>query len=278
MEELSKVVRDLEYSIDWRSAILRAGRHKSRRSGFGFEFSGILPVTRAPQSKRIDVRSTLLAPDGIPRVRVFEQKSSAKVILVVDLSASVAYGGRQREMAKLACVIAYSAYRTGDMFGCIGYGEKVEYYEPPAVSKETAFDVGAFIWNCEFRAKNHDGLRDVAGYLPNEQALIFWFSDFHIPERDIATFIEETKAHDVRAVAFWDSSEFNLPRFGFARFRDAESAKERLVFLRPSTRRKLEHNFSERRKKLTRMFGNGTDIYFCIDQPNLNTFQKWLLK
>jgi uncharacterized protein (DUF58 family) len=277
VKELSKALRDFEYSIDWRSAVLRAGRHRSRRSGSGFEFRGVMPVTQAPQSKRIDIRSTLLAPDGIPRVRVFEEKSSVKVILVVDLSASVAYGNRQWEMANLACIVAYSAYRTGDMFGYIGYGEKIECYESPVFSKEAVFDIGLLLWNHEFRAKNHQGLSEVAAYLPNERSLIFWFSDFHLPERDIAAFLEETKAHDVRAVAFWDNAEFNLPSFGFVRFRDAESAAERLIFMRPAIKRKLEREFADKRKKLVRLFGDA-DIHFHIGRQNLNAFQKWLLK
>ncbi len=281
-EVLASIIEDLDYSVQWKAKAIRAGKHRSGVSGSGFEFKTVVPITEAEDWRRIDFMSSSRAMDGIPRVKVFDQKSGIKVVLVADLSASLSYCGfvsKQREMAKMACVLGYSAYRTGDSFGFVGYGEKIEFCQPPTFSKEAGFEIGRTLWDYKMEAGGHGGLSGVIDYLPKERSLVFWFSDFYLSEREMEEFLAATENHDVRAVAFLDDSEVNLPRFGFARLRDPESGGERFVFVRPSLRRKLAAEYRQRKSRLASLFGRrGKNAYFNVGEADIKGFQNWLLE
>ncbi|MDO8522884.1 MAG: hypothetical protein Q7S12_01180 [bacterium] len=282
-EAFASIIRDLDYNIDWKVKAMRQGMHKSVDKGSGLIFRDITRITDAPGQRRLDVRSSIRSSDGIPRVRIFEQKSALKVMLVADLSASLSYSGfvsKREEMAKFAVVLGYSAYRIGDAFGFLGYSDKVEFYEPPVFSKATAFDAARRIWESDMNSHGHKAIAEIAEHLPKEKSLIFWFSDFYFPEKEIEEFMALVgNYHDVRAVSFIDSSEINLPRFGFAALKDPERGGKRQVFIRPSIRKKIAKTFDEKRKRLESLFARyGNSVYFNIDDVNAKEIQDWLLK
>jgi len=250
---LASIVEDIDYSVDWRTADFRPGRHKSRAVGSGFEFKGVISITDADKPVSLAPIATAQAVDRIPRVRITEQKSALKVILVTDLSASLSYAGyisKREEMAKFAVILGYSAYRVGDAFGFVGYSDKIEIYEPPVFSKGAAFGVARQIWESNAGGRGHKAITEIAGYLPKEKSLIFWFSDFYFSEKEIEGFLASVGNHDVKAVSFIDSSEINFPKFGFTVLGDPELGGKRLVFVRSAVRKKIAETFIKKRSVL----------------------------
>lgn len=286
MDEMEKaltaIVEDLDYSVDWKATAFRPGRHPSKVQGSGFEFKGVVSITDADKLVRIDPIASAEAIDRIPRVRIVEQKSTLKVILIADLSASLSYSGfvsKREEMAKFAVILGYSAYRTGDAFGFLGYSDKIEFYEPPMFSKGAAFDAARMIWESKMKGRGHGAIAEVTEHLPKEKSLIFWLSDFYFPEKEIEEVLASAGNHDVMAVSFVDCSEIDLPRFGFAALEDPELGGKRQVFIRPSVRKKMAKTFDKKKKRLEALFESyGSSIYFNVGSVNAKEIQDWFLK
>ncbi len=285
MDEIDKIMAeataDLDYKVNWKAVSIRPGRHKSKVRGSGFDFKGVVPITDADKFDKLDPMASLQAIDKIPRVRVVDQKSGVKVILVADLSASIAWQGldsKKREMARLAAVLGYSAYRSADAFGFIAYGDDAIVSARPVRSKSAGFNAGSIIWNSGTEWKGHAGLKDVGRLLPKEHALIFWFSDFYFPATEIEDFLESVSKHTLYAVSFADNAEIAIPKFGLFRVGDSESGESRAVFMRPFLRKRMISEAEEREKKLASMFeDNLSDIYFVKGKADLEDFQNWLL-
>lgn len=277
----SEVVRDLDYRINWRSKAFRPGRHKSKVRGSGFEFKDVVPITDSEKFDKLDMLATAQSFDGIPRVRVVEQKSNIKIVLVADLSASLAWEGlnsKRKEMAKLACVLGYSAYRSGDEFGFIGYGSDIEFSEKAVFAKSAGFNAGRLIWHSDMKSKNHKGLKDVCSLLPTERSLIFWFSDFYFPEEEIGFFLNSASPQLVMGVSFTDNAEQTIPRYGLFSVRDSETGIKKTVFMRPSVRSYMLNNIAEKEKGLSGIFSHYfSDIYFNRGEADFENFQNWLL-
>ena len=104
------------------------GHHRSRSGESGFEFRGHADLRDAADPGRLDLHASLRDPFGNWIVRVYSQRKSVPVVMVADLSASMAFRGRSRKLdvvADFAESLAWSAWRTGDSFGFVGCDAEV---------------------------------------------------------------------------------------------------------------------------------------------------------
>ena len=116
---------EIHYKVPWRARSSYPGHHSSQQKGGGLHFRHHVPLLNAPDPRRFDIRASLRDPFEQVYVRVYHQTSAIPVFMVADMSASMAYQGdhhKQNVLADLVASISYSAYRTGDRFGFVGYG------------------------------------------------------------------------------------------------------------------------------------------------------------
>jgi len=255
-----QAIAELHYKVRWRTRGGRPGHHASTRQGGGIEFRNHVALVDAPDPRRFDVYASLRDPFGQIKVRVFRQTSAIPVYAIVDLSASMRVGGERSKLARAAEFVAclgYSASRTGDTFGVIGSadGAVAPLYAPPSTSPAAAFDAADALRRTTAPGRNADGLLAAAALVGARRALVFLVSDFLLPLALVEQVLGTFAYHDVVPVMLRDDAEHErLPRWGLARVRDAETGQQRLLFLRPSLRRRMQAHAHARHEALLQLF------------------------
>src|SRR5881227_1933611 len=120
----SSSLRALELSIGRRVDGLLAGDHRSAFAGVGSELWQVRPYEPGDDVRRIEWNAT--ARTGEPHVRVELAERVLVSWLVVDASASMAFGTGDRRKADVAegvaVAVGYAATRRGNRLGTIAFG------------------------------------------------------------------------------------------------------------------------------------------------------------
>lgn len=236
------------------------GAHVGQMVGAGQLFKRHAPLMAGPDPRRIDIRASVLDPFGSYLVKVYQQKSQLTVCLVADLSASMSYRGTGRKQEMLAdCLLsaAESADRTGDRFSFIGCGETVERETMILPTRNYRGRIGPIARLLRNRTLQGDakGLLQARRFMPEQPALVFVVSDFHLPLQWIQKLMGQFNRHAVVPLVLWDKCEYeNLPAWGSVRLADLEQGRTRTLLLRPALRRRIVAAFLQRRSELQRCF------------------------
>ncbi len=254
---------EFHYRVPWLAEGSRPGHHRARCAGAGFEFRGHATLHAEPDARRLDVRASINDPSRNWQVRVFNQRSSIRVILLADLSASMGFEGRHRKFELIAAFTesaAYSAARAGDAFGFIGADARVrkEFFRPPRAARGAGAPLAQRLRTFIADGDGAGGLPAAANLLGRQRALIFLLSDFHWPAPLMESTLAALTRHAVVPVVLWDEAELKLPRSGFATLVDAESGTTRFIWLRRGLREAFARQIDERREYLLRTF-----LRFC---------------
>lgn len=263
-------IPEIHYRLPWRSRLPQPGRHPGHRLGHGQDFHGHLPLGRGTDARKIDLRASLHDPWGGFLVRSYRQQSAVPVQLLADLSASLGFGGKMRALRELAVSLAWSTWRSGDPFGFIGCDAAVrpELHQPLRWSRIGAAEIGARLEGYTPRGKSSAGLLDAHALIGRHRALVFWCSDFHLPEAFIEAVLDTLALHQVVPVVLWESAEFEgLPDWRLASLRDPETGARRFLLLRPSLRARLAESRRSRRALLENLFRQrGLEPFFLMDR------------
>jgi uncharacterized protein (DUF58 family) len=206
-------------------------------------------------ARHLDVRAMLADPFGQLMVKSFRQRAAVPVWVLADVSASMGFGGKLTRLAEFADAAAWSAWRTGDPFGCFVCDGAIRWDLSLPLRWHKGLAEGG--WNArieQFRpdAGRHEGLLEAAWQLGRRRSLVFLLSDFHWPEAELATLFDALAGHDVVPVVVWDEAEYaKLPGFGLAELLDPETGLRRRLFLRPALREKIAQCYAQRREQLT---------------------------
>lgn len=263
---------EVHYKVAWRAAGNHPGHHPSRQQGGGLAFSHHVPLADAPDPRRFDVRASLRDPFGQVQVRVYRQTSAVPVWVVADLSASMAYVGahaRMEVLADLVAALAYSAYRTGDRFGFVGCDSRPcdDWWLPATLQRAAGLELATRLRGWRPRGREAGGLLGAAERVGGRRGLVFLVSDFHLPLDFLAQVLGSLAPHDVVPVVLWDRQEYaELPRFGLVRVADPESGATRLLFMRPTLRRRIGEAFAARRAALTALCAHHGRLPLFLEQ------------
>jgi len=234
------------------------GAHMSSEvGGFGV-FRDQAPFLRYPDARRIDLRATLRDPFGETHVRRFELRSAIDVYALVDLSASMGFVGAVDRFAiacDLCAALAFSATWIGDRFGLIGGGGvlRESAFFPATRSRSAALQAVDRLRGERPAGASVDGLKDAWLRLGAGRKLVLLISDFHWPARLVESVFGALALHDVLPVALVDSSEIDPPRWGLLELRDPETARGRMMVMRPALRQKWIDAETTRRERLIRL-------------------------
>lgn len=275
--------REFDYRPGFRPRGLMPGAHRGLSAGAGHELRNRVSLLEHPDPRRLALRASLQDPFGQLHVHVFNQHSRIPVYAVLDVSASMGGPGLERKW-RLSLdfleALAFSAWRTGDLFGVVAAGRNPQ----PALGLAATRSDG-LINDCldglrAYRPVDTGGpdLVAASGMLPATSGMVFLISDFHVPLPELeAGLAVLCSSHDVVPVVLWDPSE-DLPRRrnGFVLLRDAETGRERHMWLRDGLRRRLQQGAAERRRQLLQVLrGYGLEPFFFgdrVEPDRLNTY------
>src|SRR3954470_13145409 len=121
-------------------------------------FSEVREYTPGDDVRTIDWNVT--ARFSTPFVKVFEEERELSVVLVVDVSASSAFGTNKQFkkglITELCAVIAFSASQNNDKIGIIFFSDQIEKFIPPKKGKSHVLRIIRELINLEPTNKGTD--------------------------------------------------------------------------------------------------------------------------
>jgi uncharacterized protein (DUF58 family) len=231
-----------------------AGPYLSAFKGQGIEFEEVREYVPGDDVRTIDWNVT--ARSGAPHVKTFREERELTVMLLVDVSASNAFGSTpQRKCdlaAEIAAVLAFSAIRNNDRVGLILFTDDVEHYIPPRRGVSHVLRVIRDI--LYFRpARAGTSLAPALRFLDHvrhRRSVAFLVSDYLDTGFQRAMSVT-ARRHDLVAVLVGDRRESVWPEVGLVAWEDAESGRRVLADSSdPRTRLDLATGQRERREAL----------------------------
>jgi uncharacterized protein (DUF58 family) len=239
----SSSLRALELSVGRRVDGLLAGDYKSAFAGVGSELWQLRPYEAGDDVRRIEWNVT--ARTGTPHVRVELAERVLVTWLVLDASASMAFGTAERRKADVAegvaVAIGYAATRRGNRLGTISFGPET-MVERPRQGRRALLDTLRLLR--DLPPSGTGSLRDaleLADKVARQRALIVVVSDFRGPLEWRSPLLRLAGRHAVLAVEVRDPREQELADVGELRLVDPETGRQ----LRVDTGdRRLRERFS----------------------------------
>jgi uncharacterized protein (DUF58 family) len=253
-----KTPADIVYRPRGRFRSNHVGAHVSSEvGGFGV-FRDQVPFLRHADARRIDLRASLRDPFGEIHVRRFEQRSAIDVYALVDLSASMSFVGAVDRFAvacEICAALAFSATRIGDRFGLVAGGVDLreDLFLSPTRSRGAAMRSVERLESLRPASAHAGSLVRAATVLGAGRKLVLLISDFRWTTPLIRSVFDSLALHDVLPVALVDSVELDPPRWGLLELQDPETARRRLMVMRPALRDKWMEAEAKRREELIRL-------------------------
>lgn len=229
---------------------LFAGEYHSVFKGQGMEFAEVREYQAGDEVRSIDWNVT--ARVGRPFIKVFDEERELTVVLVVDASASGAFGSGQRMKGEagveISALLAFAAIKNNDRVGLLIFTEDIEVFIPPKKGRKHVLRVIRELLYFRPRGTGTSiaGALEYLNRLINRRSVFFLISDFL--DRDYARALKLVRRrHDLICVSLVDPRERQLPNIGFVSLQDAESGEQLLV---DTGSPQIRQKFAERQRKL----------------------------
>jgi len=218
-----------------------AGAWSSAFRGSGIEFEESRPYVPGDDVRSIDWNATARA--GEPFVKRFREERDQTVVVLLDLSGSMAFGSGESTKAgtatRAAALVAAAAGHAGDRVGLLAFDARVRAEVPPG--RGAAHTTAVVREASRAGARPAAGATDVAAALERasrlarRHAVLFLLSDlrddalFGGPGRGGAALAAAGRRHDLVAAVVSDPLEERLPAVGAVRVVDPERPGAPLV-------------------------------------------------
>ena len=212
--ELLSRVRKIEIKTRALSRNIFAGEYHSAFKGRGMSFSEVREYQVGDDVRHIDWNVT--ARFNRPYVEVYEEERELTVMLLVDVSSSLAFGTRscyKNEMVtEIAATLAYSAILNNDKIGVVFFSDQIEKYIAPKKGKKHILNIIEFLMRTQ-----------------RKSCTSFVISDF-LDVRDYSHALDiMSRKHDAAAIQVYDKYMSELPAVGLVKVQDAEDGTERYI-------------------------------------------------
>ncbi len=283
-KELLKKVRKIEIKTRGLSEQVFSGEYHSAFKGRGMAFSEVREYIPGDDIRTIDWNVT--ARFNHPYVKVFEEERELTVMLLIDLSASGAFGTRQQQkretIAEIAAVLSFSALTNNDKIGAILFTDRIEKFIPPQKGKTHVLRIISEIVGTEPKSRGTD-ISGALRYLTNalkKRSIAFVLSDFITRENFEDSLKIANRRHDMVALRIYDERETVLPSVGFVQLTDNETGASRWVNTSlPSVRKAYQMRQRQRADRLNHLFRRSGVDYTAIAthepylKPLMNLFK-----
>jgi uncharacterized protein (DUF58 family) len=231
-KELLKKIRRIEIRTSRTVNDVLAGHYHSVFKGLGMEFEEVRQYQIGDDVRTIDWNVS--ARYGEPYVKIFREERELTVILLVDLSASHAFGTasqlKRDLVAEVCATLAFSAIRNNDKVGLVCFTDQVEKVVSPKKGTKHVLRVIREVLYHQPRGKGTD-IKDALEHLNRtvkRRAVVFVVSDFQAGGYDDALRIARRR-HDVIPIVVTDPREMELPDVGLIELFDGETGETVLV-------------------------------------------------
>lgn len=270
-QDILKKVRKIEIKSRGLTNNIFAGEYHTRFKGMGMTFSEVRNYQYGDDVRTLDWNVT--ARYNTPFVKLFEEERELTVMLLIDVSGSVAFGTQDKfkreQIAEIAAVLAFSAIQNNDNVGVLFFSDKVEKYIPAKKGKSHILRIIRELLSFEPTGNKTDvGL--ALKYLTNAQkrrCTSFIISDFISPDYEKSLSIANSK-HDIVALQVYDQRETTLPNMGNLKIQDAETGNYFWVNTSSKKVRKQYQQWWTDFEKKTRKLFKKTKVDFVSIRSN----------
>ena len=211
---------------------LFAGEYHSVFKGRGMEFAEAREYQPVDDVRHIDWNVT--ARVGSPFIKIFDEEREMTVMLLVDVSASGAFGSQQQMKGEVgvevSALLAFSAIQNNDRVGLMIFTDEVEVFVPPKKGRKHVLRVirELLYFQPQGRRTSIAGALEYLGRVLHRRSVVFVVSDFQ--DKGYETALRHlSRRHDLIAVSLSDPREWRLPDVGFINLQDAETGEQVLV-------------------------------------------------
>ena len=224
--EILKKVKRIEIQTRGLVNNFFGGEYHSVFKGRGMTFSEVREYQPGDDIRLIDWNVT--ARSGNPFIKVFEEERELTVFLIVDISASGAFGSESQLKknigAEIASVLGFSAIKNNDKVGLILFSDEVVKYVPPKKGKSHVLRV---IRELLYTKPNGNGssIKDALEFLmkvSKRKCVVFLLSDF-LDNKFWNSIRIANRKHDLIGIKIYDPYEINLPDIGMIKVEDPET-------------------------------------------------------
>lgn len=224
-------LRMLDLTIGRRVTGLLPGDFRSEFGGVGSEFLEMRPYQPGDDVRRIDWNLT--ARTGIPHVRVELAERVLATWLVIDGSASMAFGTADRRKADVAegvaIAVGHVATRRGNRLGVVSFGEGTPHVRLPREGRRELLLALAAIRDAPRGSGSlSEALKLLSGFAAH-RSLVIVVSDFRGPRDWLNGLARIAPRHSTLAIEVRDPREQELTDVGELRLRDPETGRQVLV-------------------------------------------------
>ena len=213
--EIAKQIRLLEIRTNRVVDEITGGAYRSVFKGRGIEFDEVREYT--PEDDVRDIDWNVSARMGAPYVKKYMEERELTVLLLVDVSASGAFGSaektKRRTAAELAALLAFSAGHNGDKVGLLMFSDRIELFVPPRSGRRHTLRLIREMLAFEPQSKGTDidlALRETLQVL-KKKSVVFLLSDL-ITDRPFENSLKIlNRKHDCVALQIFDPIEHRWP-------------------------------------------------------------------
>jgi uncharacterized protein (DUF58 family) len=235
---------------------LLGGAYRSVFKGVGVSFEEVREYQPGDEIRSIDWNVT--ARMGHPFVKRYVEERELTVMLLLDVSASQAFGTQVRQKrdsaAELAALLTLAALANHDKIGLITFTDRVEALLPPRKGNRHALRLIRTVLHGEPACRSTRFAVPLERLLRTQhrRAIVFLLSDF-LTEGDEKLLRQTAVKHDLIAIRLSDPMERQLPDAGLIEVEDPETGETRLLdFGDPRFRESYRHAMAEQRDAVRR--------------------------
>lgn len=236
-KDILKKVRRVEIKTRGLSKEIFAGKYHTAFKGRGMSFSEVREYRVGDDVRDIDWNVT--ARTCSPHIKLYEEERELTMMLLIDISASGAFGTTsmyKRQLAtEIAAVIAFSAAQNNDKVGAIFFTDRVEKYVPPKKGRQHVLRIITDLIDFRPLSKGTDitaALKFFVG-VQKKRSTAFILSDFmdggKLTGGNSKSLSIANSKHDLVALRLYDRREAEMPNVGIVELRDAESGEVKWV-------------------------------------------------
>jgi uncharacterized protein (DUF58 family) len=202
-----------------------AGQYQSVFKGRGMSFDEVRQYMAGDDPRTIDWNVT--ARTGEPYVKTYVEERELTVLIMVDMSGSMAFGTVRDEKrvvaARLAAMMAFSAIKNGDRVGLVAFTDTVERYVPPQKGRKHVMRIIDEILRFDPVGSGTDlgEALQFVGRVQRRKAVVFLISDFLDTGYERPLHVA-ARRHDLIPLTVVDPAEEHLPDLGLLFLEDAE--------------------------------------------------------
>jgi hypothetical protein len=251
---------------------LADGEHKSKRQGVGSDFYKKSPFLSEPNPARIDLTRSLSDPFESLYVKSYRQRSQLDVFTLIDGSSSMAIANKPELVDLFQTSIAASVGWRNDNYNPYLFSDDIQEISQSELINEH--------FAAQLTAAKHDesaSLYEIERVIPQRRSIIFIISDFHWSEDKLNHVFTRLSGHYLVPIVLWCSLEFDgYTLWRFVQIHDAETGANRLIFVTPKQKQRINETFKRRRIRLNKLFqAFSCRPIWAVDEFNVNDLRAY---